>query len=423
MAEGGAPSSRSWSELRLVLLPLALLGLVAAISLGAHDGQLEPASQPDVELVEVGRFDQPLYVASPPGDERLFVVEKKGRIWVLARGRRLPRPFLDLSRSVEARGPEEGLLSIAFAPDYAESGIFYVDYTDRHHRTVVEEYRRAGNPNLAHTGTARRLLVIPNPTTGHHGGLLLFGTDGRLYIGQGDGGNSSETNFPAQSLDNLHGKILRIDPRPEGSRPYGTPGDNPFVGRRGRDETWVYGLRNPWRFGFDSATGALVIGDVGELSREEIDIAPAAGLNFGWSCFEGSAPYFPDGPSACTEALRPAVEHFRGATPTGERGDVAPTVTRGRPRVDVRFLAGEPACSIVAGVEVRDPALPDLRGRFLYGDFCDPAIRSFRVEGGRAVDVQLVGLEIPSLSSFGVDASGRIFATSLAGAVYRLAAS
>ncbi|MBA2371516.1 MAG: PQQ-dependent sugar dehydrogenase [Chloroflexi bacterium] len=370
----------------------------------------------------MGRFEQPVYATSPPRDRRLFVVERTGRIWVVDRGRRLTRPFLDLSRRVSVSGFEEGLLSLAFAPDYASSGRLYVDYTDLRHRTIVEEFRRSSEPNVADRRTARQVLVIPNPTERHHGGLVLFGPDGHLYIGQGDGGIYRDPTFPAQRLDNLHGKILRIDPRAHGARPYRVPPDNPFVGRPGRDEIWIYGLRNPWRFGFDPSTGTLVIGDVGELIAEEIDIAPDAALNFGWSCLEGRATYASGGPPSCARAVPPALELIRGSL-RATNEDTAPTVTRGRPRVSTRLSVGKPVCSIVAGVSVENRSLPSLHGRHLYGDFCDSSIRSFLLESGRVVDQRTTGLEVFLLSSFGTDAAGRVYATSLAGPVYRVEAA
>ena len=389
----------------------------------SHDGMSEAAARPEATLVEIGRFDQPVHVTSPPGDDRLFVVEKKGKIWVVHQGRRLPRPFLDLSHLVSVEGSEEGLLSLAFAPDYASTGLFFVDYTDRRHWSVVEEYRRATNPNRADPRTARRVLVISDETNRHNGGLLLFGPEGLLYIGQGDAGGSSPGNFPAQRLDNLHGKILRIDPRPDGQRPYRIPRDNPFVGREGRDEIWAYGLRNPWRFGLDPSTKALVIGDVGQLSAEEIDVASHGGVNFGWSCFEGTAPfaYGLNAPPSCDEATPPAIELVRGSARVSQSSTAA-AVTRGRPRTDTRLTSGEPVCSIVAGVAVQDPALPALVGRHLYGDFCASSLHSFRLEGERALDNRPLGIEVPLLSSFGVDSQQRVYATSLAGPVYRLEA-
>jgi hypothetical protein len=409
---------------RLVLVPLLLIGVLAAIGLATRDEVAqEDSPAPVVKLVEIGRFDEPLYVTSPPNDDRLFVVEKKGRIWVLRNGRRLPRPFLDLSRQVSAVGLEEGLLALAFAPDYARSGLFYVDYTDLRHRTIVEEFTRSADPNVADRRTARRVLVLSNPTDRHHAGHLLFGPDGYLYIAQGDGGNSSRTNYPAQRLDHLHGKILRIDPRPREGGRYRIPDDNPFVGRAGRDEIWHYGLRNPWRFAIDEKTGAMVIGDAGQLSVEELDVATGRGKNFGWNCFEGSSRFTPGGPESCAAAVPPAIEHFRVATRPGSRDVVEPVVLRGRPPADVRLRPAEHACSVVAGVFVQDPQLPDLLGRHIYGDFCNPSLRSFRVEDGRAVDLQPLGADVLLLSSFGVDSANRVYATSLAGPVYRIEAA
>jgi hypothetical protein len=335
------------------------------------------------------------------------------------RSRKSERPFIDLTDRVSAKGIEEGLLSIAFAPDYATSGRFYVDYTDADHATIVEEYRRSRDPDVADPRTARRVLVIPNATENHHGGLVLFGPDDLLYIGHGIGVSTSDVTFPAQRLDELHGKILRIDPREQGNRPYRIPPDNPFVGRPGRDEIWAYGLRNPWRFGFDPESRALMIGDVGSQSTEEIDVATSGGLNFGWACYEGSGPG-PQDPSACTDTVGPVIEHFRGVTPVMERDDVAPRIRRGRPLLDVRLEPGEPVCSVIAGVSVQDPELTGLRGRYLYGDFCDPTLRSFRLDGGRAIDQSSLGLEVPVLSSFDTDSAGHVYVTSLAGPVYRL---
>ncbi len=408
-------------------MPVLLLAFLAAVGLDSREQSSETVPPtPLAKLVEVGRFDEPVYVTSPPGDDRLFVVERKGLVRVLVDGRALRRPFLDLSKRVSAKGLEEGLLSLAFAPDYATSGLFYVDYTDLEHRTIVEEFRRSSDPDIADLETARQVLVIPNPTDLHHGGLVLFGPDGRLYIGQGDGGIFHDLTFPSQSLDTLHGKILRIDPRPQGKRAYRIPRDNPFVGRPGRDEIWVYGLRNPWRFGFDHETGALVIGDVGQVRIEEINIAQRPGLNFGWPCLEGNEPFNPLAPLAspmsCRDLVPPALEVSRSPTADVEPEGVTPTVTRGRPRVRVRFGPGEGACSVVPGVAVQDPALPGLAGRQLYGDFCNPALRSFRIEGGRAVDPRPLGMNIIVLSSFGVDAVGRVYATSLSGSIYRLEA-
>ena len=405
--------------MRHALLPLVGIAVLAALGLAARDDPSVPAAV--VKLVEIGRFDQAVHVTSPPGDERLFVVERTGRVRVLDQAGRGKQLFLDLSHLV-SQGPEEGLLSLAFAPDYAATGRLYVDYTDARHRTIVAEYRRSDDPSRADPVSARRVLEIENPTDLHHGGLLVFGPDGHLYVGQGDGGILEDPRLPAQRLDDLHGKILRIDPLPARGRAYAVPPDNPFVGRAGRDEIWAYGLRNPWRFGFDD-TGALVIGDVGHKRAEEIDVAPRSGLNFGWNCLEGTEPYHPLGLSpVCEGAVAPALELRRYTTAEVEPPGRTPTVTRGRPPVRVLFTAAAPGCGIVVGGALHDGVIPVLDGRFLYGDFCHPPLRSFAIRNGRVVDEQPLGVEVPFLSSFGSDGAGRVYATSLFGSVYRLEA-
>jgi glucose/arabinose dehydrogenase len=349
-----------------------------------------------VRLKRIGTFDSPLYVTSPPGDtKRLFVVGQNGRIWVLINGKRARRPFLDISDLIVSGG-EQGLLSMAFAPDYARSGRFYVDYTDRNGNTRVQELRRSRrSPNRANRSSRRQLLFVDQPFSNHNGGLVLFGPDKLLYIGMGDGGDAGDPFNNAQRSDTLLGKILRIDPRRSGSRAFRVPRSNPFVNRAGRDEIYAWGLRNPWRFSFDRKTGDLYIGDVGQNRLEEIDFAArgkALGKNYGWSCFEGTRRY--DGSRNCPGAVEPAHEYGR---PSGE-------------------------CSVTGGVVVRDPGLPALAGRYLYGDFCRGQVRSVRISGGRATGDGSLGLTVPQLSSFGEDARGRVYLTSLNGPVYRLVA-
>jgi glucose/arabinose dehydrogenase len=349
-----------------------------------------------VRLTKVGEFDSPLYVTAPPGDEkRVFVVEQDGRIWVLLNGKRVRRPFLDIRERIVSGG-EQGLLSMAFAPDYARSGRFYVDYTDNNGDTRVVEFRRSKrSPNRADRSTARQLLFVNQPYSNHNGGLVLFGPDGLLYIGMGDGGSAGDPENRAQNLDSLLGKLLRIDPRRRASKPYRSPASNPFVRKAGRNEIYAYGLRNPWRFSFDRKTGDLYIGDVGQNRLEEIDFArrgTAKGDNFGWSCFEGSRSY--DSSRSCPGAVGPLLDFGRS---NGE-------------------------CSVTGGVVVRDPKLPALAGRYVYGDYCRGLLFSLRVSGRRAVDVGSLDLRVPELSSFGEDARGRVYATSLNGPVYRLAA-
>jgi glucose/arabinose dehydrogenase len=393
---------------RRPLLAVFLLVLLAACGSGGSEppatdaAPTEPApaarAGKGVRLVEVGRFAAPLYVTAPPGDRRrVMVVEQGGRIVVVRDGRRRARPFLDLRSRVLAGG-ERGLLSLAFAPDYASSGRLYVYFTGRDARQHVVELRRA-SADRADPSTAREVLSMDDPEDNHNGGLLLFGPDRHLYIGTGDGGGGNDQHGArgnAQDLGSLLGKILRIDPAASGGRPYTVPASNPFVRRSGaRPEVYAYGLRNPWRFSFDRRTGDLSIGDVGQDAVEEVDFVRrgrGAGANFGWRPWEGTRRNF-DEPAP--GAVRPVLEH---------------THTQGW-------------CSVTGGVVVRDPRVPALAGRYVFGDLCQGRLRVARLRAGRrADDRELPGVRrIDQLSSFGEDALGRVYVTSSAGPVFRLA--
>jgi glucose/arabinose dehydrogenase len=351
-----------------------------------------PAARPGLRLQRIGRFSAPVYVTSPPGDRgRVFVVEQGGRVFVMRGGRRIDRPFLDISDRVSAGG-ERGLLSLAFAPDYARSGLFYVYYTDRGGHTRIVEYRRASADRADHS-SARLVLFQRQPEPNHNGGLVLFGPDGLLYAGLGDGGGGGDLHGArgnAQDLGTVLGKIIRIDPRRRGGRAYSVPRTNPFRGRAGaRPEIFAYGLRNPWRFAF-TPRGNLVIADVGQGDVEEVSIVRRRGANLGWRPFEGRRRYTP-GESAPGH-VRPVIQRFHS----------------------------DGNCSITGGVVVRDPVLSALRGRYVFGDFCRGRIESARLVGGRARDVRATRLRVSQLSSFGEDGRGRAYATSLAGPVYRL---
>jgi glucose/arabinose dehydrogenase len=350
-----------------------------------------------VQLVKVGDFRQPVYVAQPPGEKHdLFVVEQTGRILVVRDGRTVAKPFLDISDQVSCCG-EQGLLSVAFSPDYASSGRFYIDYTNRAGDTRVVEYRRSRDPLVADPKSRREVLRVDQPYPNHNGGLVLFGPDRLLYIGLGDGGSEDDPHRNGQSLGTLLGKILRIDPRPSNGRPYTVPSSNPFADRRGaRPEIYSYGLRNPWRFSFDRLTDAMSIGDVGQNEFEEVDLVPrgeGSGANFGWSAYEGFARFNED--QTASNAVPP-----------------------------VFVYSHDSGCSITGGYVVRDPGLPSLYGRYLYGDYCAGELHSFTARPGRrATDDRALGLTVPSLSSFGEDNAGHVYATSLEGPAYRLVAS
>jgi glucose/arabinose dehydrogenase len=371
---------------------------VTASTAPATGGATAAAAPAKLRLRTIGHFNSPVYLAQAPGDpRRLFVVEQAGRVRIVRDGHVVARPFLDIVSRVKSGG-EQGLLSIAFAPDYASSGRFYVDYTDTNGDSRIVEYRRsASSPERANVDSARLVLFQRQPEPNHNGGLLLFGPDRLLYIGFGDGGGGGDQHGPignAQSLHTLLGKILRIDPRQAGRRAYSIPASNPFVHRAGaRGEIYAWGLRNPWRFSFDRANGDLAIGDVGQDRFEEIDFARrgrARGANYGWRAFEGTSRYDPS----------LSVPHA-----------VGPVLT---------YSHSGGGCSITGGYIVRDPRLPQLAGRYVYGDFCAGKLLSARLLPGHAVDRRTLGLTVPSLSSFGQDAAGRVYALSLDGPVYRL---
>ena len=357
------------------------------------------AAPVQLQLTKIGDFARPVYVTAPPGDpNHLFVAEQRGTVQELVDGQVQPVPFLDVTDHV-LEVSERGFLGIAFAPDYATSGRVYVDYTDRtgNGNVNVVEYRVTDRySGRLDPYSARQILEIDKPWENHNAGMLQFGPDGDLYVSVGDG-DSGVVDSPgafAQTLDDLLGNILRIDPlHPSGSLPYSIPASNPFVGREGaRGEVWDYGLRNPWRFWVDPPTGDLYVGDAGEGEREEIDYAAGnrGGLNFGWPCFEGTVA----GPSAqtCADPVAPVYDYDHGG---------------GR-------------CAVIGGVVVHDPRLPSLAGRYLFGDYCDGKLHSLRIEGGKATDVTDLGLTVPTLDSFGVDGLDRIYVTATDGGVYRL---
>ena len=358
------------------------------------------AAARQVRLLRLGSFDQPTYLTAPRGDRRRFVVERPGRIRVVKGGRVLRTPFLDISGQVTTGG-ESGLLSMAFAPDYADSGRFYVYYTDSAGYLRIAQFRRSsGNPDRANAGSERLVIRVPHQRFNHKGGQIQFGPDGRLYAGFGDGGGGGDPDRNGQNLSRQLGKMIRIAPRPGGG--YSVPADNPFRGRAGaRPENYAYGLRNPYRFSFDRRTGDLAIGDVGQDAVEEIDFvknrrgrgrAPRGGYNFGWNVFEGRSRY------------------SQGSAP----GHVPPVIAHSQ---DAGF------CSIIGGYVIRDRALGrGLYGKYVYGDYCKPNLRlaTLRPRGTRS---RQLNAQVSSLVSFGEDGRGRVYAISLDGPVYRLAAA
>jgi hypothetical protein len=361
-------------------------------------------------------YDRPVLVThdgSPA--KRLYMVEQIGRIKVAGLRNGVWRKagvFLDLRNRVlgpDVGGSEQGLLGLAFAPDYATSGRFYVNFTRRGGGgaagdTVVAELRRKRTLE-ADPASFRKVLVIDQPFENHNGGHLAFGPDGMLTIATGDGGSGGDPGDRAQNLSSRLGKLLRIDPRdPDGNGPkrYSVPAGNPYIGETEKNLVWLAGVRNPWRFSFDPATGDLWIGDVGQGTTEEVDHLPAtAGVdagraaNLGWNVCEGDRTY-PDGDACPDEA----------------EGFVAPVFVY---RHDGSG-AMEGGCSVTGGVVVRAPDAAAWQGRYLFGDFCSGRLGVLATDG-TLVHTQDAGV---SISSFGTGSDGRIYVTSLEGGIHRV---
>jgi glucose/arabinose dehydrogenase len=359
--------------MRRLTLTLAIAAL-AGLLLGPAVGDAKPR----VKLKRIGRFHSPTYVTSAPGIAGVVVVERGGRIR-LVQGRKR-RTFTNIAGQVSTGG-ERGLLSVAFAPDYATSRLLYVYFTNRAGDIVIAELRADPDGRHANAGTLRPIVIVPHPNhSNHNGGQLQFGPDGLLYAGTGDGGGAGDQPDNAQNPNSRLGKLLRIDPA--------------------SDAVGIYsmGLRNPYRFSFDLVSDPgqprLVIGDVGQDRFEEIDYLPLAAAgdaNFGWNDFEGFAP-------------------FPGAHPPTPGGTVRP--------IKIYSLSGA-KCALIGGYVVRDSRLRSLFHRYVYGDFCTGKVRSLVPGLGRARKDRGAGIRVRDLSSFGETADGSLYAASLSGPVFR----
>jgi glucose/arabinose dehydrogenase len=347
-------------------------------------------------------FQAPVYVThageDSSGASRLFVVEKGGRIYLVEKGVVQPTPFLDITDRVGSEGSEQGLLSVAFPPDFTASGLFYVDYTDLRGDTVVARYRLlAGDARQADPNTEQKILQIEQPAANHNGGQLQFGPDGYLYIGMGDGGRAGDPWGNAQNPDVLLGKLLRISVT--GTETYTVPDDNPFLGRPdARPEIWALGVRNPWRFAFDRATGDLYIADVGQNQYEEVDFQSAAspgGENYGWDLMEANHCFEP--PVGCDTSglVLPVAEYDH---------------TQG--------------CSITGGYVYRGTRYPQMAGVYFFSDFCSGNIWGLRRESSGEWKMALLLNTGVGISSFGEDAAGEIYVVGYRdGIIYHLVAS
>lgn len=375
-------------------IPLFLLAL-AACSDGPSGGG-PPAGEVSIRLEQVvDGLQSPVFLTAPANDPRLFIVEQPGRIRIVQNGSLLPTPFLDIGSRVSAGG-ERGLLSVAFHPDYAANGTFFVNFTDTRGDTRIERFRVSADPNRADPASAELVLTVAQPFSNHNGGLVAFGPDGKLYIGMGDGGGGGDPEETGQDPMRLLGKMLRIDV--DGARPYAIPADNPYAGRTdGRREIWAAGLRNPWRFSWDRTANLLFVADVGQNRLEEINAVPAGqgGLNYGWDTMEGS-------------------DCFEPATGCSRTGKVLP----------VSEYTHSDGCSITGGYVYRGQDIAALRGHYFYADFCEGWVRSFRVANGAATDARSWNLEnVGNITSFGEDARGELYVISQSGAVHKIVAA
>ena len=375
---------------------LFILGLVILSTPGFAVPQLgiskrSPSVPPELQLLPIATgLMEPVYITHA-GDrsERLFVVEQAGVIRVIRHGRLLPGSFLDIRSRVTAGG-EMGLLSVAFHPRYASNGRFFVNYTREPGglRTVIAEYRvSASNPDVADSAE-KVILEIPQPFRNHNGGLNLFGPDGMLYIGTGDGGSGGDPLNNGQRRDTLLGKLLRVDV--DAGTPYRVPPDNPFVGRAAvRGEIWASGLRNPWRFSFDRATGRLFLADVGQNAWEEVDVIRKGG-NYGWNIMEGAHCFQP--PAGCNRAgLQLPIAEYRTSL----------------------------GCAITGGYVYRGSRIGELVGRYLFADYCGGQLWVLTERAKRWTMSRLLATRL-SISSFGEDEEGELYVVDHRGAIYRL---
>jgi glucose/arabinose dehydrogenase len=351
-------------------------------------GSDTPALQPIVSGLKF-----PTGIVSPPGDPRLFVLLKAGPIRIIKDGALLPTPFLELTAKVSSSAGEQGLLGLAFAPDYATSGRFFVHYNDHFNVNRVSAFRVSANPDQGDPSSEAQVLAFPQPGVAHNGGQLSFGPDGMLYVGLGDGDDADQGR--GQSLADPFANIMRID---VSTQPYTVPADNPFVSTAdARPEIWSYGFRNPWRFSFDRATGDLYIGDVGESKWEEVNYASASsgagkGVNFGWDEMEGLHCF-----------------KLRDCNQTGFT-------------LPVLEYSHDEGCAVVSGYVYRGPAMPSLQGTYFYADYCAGWVRSFRIQGGVATEQK----DWPELkpggqiTSFGEDSAGELYIVTQQGGVYKI---
>jgi glucose/arabinose dehydrogenase len=376
-------------------LVLALTSMVCAGPRDDASPRANPtASSEQITLgvEEVARgLANPVYLTAPAGDSRLFIVEQPGRIRIVENGKLLDKPFLDITGKV-GFGGERGLLSVAFHPLYRANGFLFVNYTDKDGDTRIERYSVSADRNVADATSSKLILNIDQPYANHNGGMNLFGPDGMLYVGMGDGGSQGDPHRNGQNPATLLGKLLRINV--DRGEPYSMPAGNPYARGGGRGEIWALGLRNPWRFAFDKVSGLLYIADVGQDKYEEVNIVPSTrgGVNYGWNVMDG-----PD----CFRSVMCNKGQFQ-----------LPVFT---------YTHDGGTCSIIGGFVYRGRKIPEVVGQFFFSDYCDSWLKSLSYVDGRVrASHEWVEGGLGSVLSFGEDAEGELYMCSSNGRVYRI---
>ena len=381
--------------LRASWLVLALASMVCATPKDDAPDLSAQSTSNDVRLgVEevASGLDQPVYVTAPVSDPRLFIVEQPGRIRVVENGRLLDKPFLDIVNKVRSGG-EQGLLSVAFHPQYRSNGFLFVNHTDKNGDTRIERYSVSTDRNVADPRSAKVILSIDQRYSNHQGGLNLFGPDGMLYIGMGDGGSQGDPHGNGQNRNALLAKLLRLNV--DRGEPYLIPAANPYAKGGGRAEIWAIGLRNPWRFSFDRFSGLLYIADVGGDRFEEVNVVPMsiAGVNYGWNVMEG-----------------PQCSRSSGCDQTGLQKPALSYATH-----------ENSTCAIIGGSVYRGQKIPEIKGQYFYSDYCNSWLRSFGFADGKVTDQHEWPIgKLGSITSFGEDAQGELYICTSSGRVYRI---
>ncbi len=386
--------------MRRIVFVLLVCALSVSFAVAQDAPQSAEVPAPDANLITLTQidsgYDRPLFVThAGDGSGRLFMVEQSGRVWVLHNNVPLETPFLDVSQLISPElfnggYSERGLLGLAFHPNYADNGLLFVNYTDQRGASVVARYQVSDDPDQVDATSGAILMTVEQPYANHNGGHLEFGPDGYLYISLGDGGSAGDPLGNAQNRSTLLGTILRVDV--DNGTPYSIPADNPFVDAAdAAAEIWLYGIRNSWRFSFDSVTNDLYVADVGQNRVEEVNFIPAGqgGLNLGWNIMEGSQAY--SGAPITPDLLLPIAEypHSEGISVTG-------------------------------GYVYRGANIPSLYGAYIYGDFATGTIwTAFRDEAGEWVSPKLINRSGRTISSFGVDEAGELYLVDYGGTLFQ----